>query len=161
MVFCHSKLQWHGDIKIKGGLFSFYLTYVIPNDTMYLRFLNPRLFRYTWWCTGSKTWRENAMWTVKLKKWIYSAEFMTQAYQHDFTLGFNVWTISCIQRILTLNMSMSVAFLCNFTILPQNKLKHTNMKLPYHTTTSHNVYSTCRLSSQLDNGWAGKRVGMK
>jgi hypothetical protein len=76
-------------------------------------------------------------------------------------LDFDVWTNSCIPRILTLNMSMSVAFLCNLTILPQNKLKHKNMKLPYHTTTSYNLYSTCRLSLQLDKGWAGKRGGMK
>ena len=67
-------------------------------------------------------------------------------------LDFDVWTISCIPRILTLNMSMSVAFLCNFTILPQNKLKHKNMKLIYHTTTSYNLYGTRRLSSQLDKG---------
>jgi hypothetical protein len=151
MVFCHSKLQWHSDIKIKGGLLSFYLTYVIPNDTMYLRLWNPQLFQYD----DVQVPKLEGRMHCGLLHWRNKSVVENSWHGHTSIiscLDFDMWTISCIPRILTLNMSMSVSFLCNFKVLPQNKLKHENTKLPYYTTTSYSLYSTCRLSSQLGKG---------
>ena len=90
---------------------------------------------------------------------VYNSRYrhISMVSSFDFDMG----TFSCLPRIWTLNMSMLVACLSNFTTLPQKKLKYRNMKLPHHAITWFNLYSTSRLSSQLDEGWAEKGVGMK
>jgi hypothetical protein len=55
---------------------------------------------------------------------------------------------------------MLVAFLSHF-ILPNKELKHRNMKLPSHATARFNLYSTCRLSLQLDGRWARNGAEIK